>query len=137
MNIKYLPHTADIRMRIEAAELPLLFSHGLKGMAEILVENGCHKNIECTVRETISLDAADTTCLLIDFLSEALSLSYVHRAIFCQLDIIKLSDSYIHAEISGTDIHTYDEEIKAVTYHEAAVIQDDNGRWQTTIVFDI
>ena len=137
MNIKYLPHTADIRMRIEAADLPLLFSHGLKGMAEILVENGCHKNIAFTLRETISLDATDTTCLLIDFFPEALSLSYVHRAIFCHLDIIKLSDRYIHAEVSGTDIKSYDEEIKAVTYHEAAVVQDHTGRWQTTIVFDI
>ncbi len=137
MNIKYLPHTADIRMFIEAASLSLLLIQGLKGMAEILVEKGCYENMEFTVRETISLDATDTTCLLIDFLSEALSLSYVHRAIFCHLDIIELSDRNIHAELSGGDVHTYDEEIKAVTYHEAAVIQDEHGNWQTTIVFDI
>ena len=137
MTIKYLPHTADIRMSIEAVSLPSLFSLSLKGMAEILKDNGCEQHISSTLKETISLEATDTTCLLIDFLSEALSLSYIHKSIFCHANIVELSENHIQAVISGFEIDTYDEEIKAVTYHEAAVIKNEVGNWHTIIVFDI
>jgi SHS2 domain-containing protein len=41
MKIKYLPHTADIRMFIEEETLQKLFKAGVKGMANILKENIC------------------------------------------------------------------------------------------------
>lgn len=137
MTIKYLPHTADIRMSIEADSLATLFDLSLKGMAEILKEGGCDTDSLADFRETLYMEAPDTTCLLIDFLSEALSLSYVHKSIFCHLQIISLTDRSVRAEIIGHSIDSYDEEIKAVTYHEAAVNENEPGKWQTVIVFDI
>lgn len=137
MKIQYLPHTADIRMSIEASSLSELFGLSLKGMANIIKEDFCRDNSDHGLRLDIRVDAPDRTCLLIDFLSEVLSLSYVHKAVFCEADFIEISDYSLHAEIAGSQIETYDEEIKAVTYHEAAVEQSVSGNWQTIIVFDI
>jgi len=43
MSIKYLSHTADIRMLIEAENLQDLFALGVKGMNNILKEAFCDK----------------------------------------------------------------------------------------------
>ena len=40
-------------------------------------------------------------------------------------------------KLSGTRINNFDEEIKAVTYHEANVIKNKKGLWETCIIFDI
>lgn len=137
MKIQYLPHTADIRMSIEASNLPELFGLSLRGMANIIKEDFCEAKSHHHLRLELSVDAPDRTCLLIDFLSEVLSLCYVHKAVFCEVDFIELSENLLNAKIAGTQIETYDEEIKAVTYHEAAVEQNVLGNWQTIVVFDI
>lgn len=66
--------------------------------------------------DTLRLELAslDISSLLIDFLSTILTLSYENKAIFC-----------------------FDKDIKAVTYHEAEVKKNDQGKYETTIVFDI
>ncbi len=44
MSIKYLPHTADIRMEIEAKTLQGLFLFSVKGMGNILKNEFCKEN---------------------------------------------------------------------------------------------
>lgn len=138
MKFEFLPHTADIRMRIEAETLPQLFQAGLRGMSQILKEEHCLGDQKQDLRRVFAINATDVTCLLIDFLSEVLTLSYTEKSVFCELNFVDFSEKLISAEISGTAIPDgFDEEIKAVTYHEAAVTQNADGLWETIVVFDI
>ncbi len=137
MNIQFLPHTADIRMKIQAATLPRLFETGMKGMSRILNEDLCGGERRHAVKKIITVSAQDRTCLLVDFLSEVLSFSYTEKAIFCELVLLEFSEHLLSAEISGTQVPEFSEEIKAVTYHEADVEQNASGLWETIIVFDI
>lgn len=137
MSIKYLSHTADIRMLIEAKTLKELFALGVKGMNTILKEDFCHLQNKFDVKKVIETEASDTTNLLIDFLSEVLSNSYIENVIYCELHILHLTDSRIKAEALGTSIEGFDEEIKAVTYHEAHVHKNEKALWETYIIFDI
>ncbi len=138
MKFEYLPHTADVRMRIEAETLPLLFEAGLRGMSHILKEDYCINEQKRNLRRVFAISAADVTCLLIDFLSEVLTLSYTEKSVFCDLNFVDFSEKLISAEISGSVVPDgFDEEIKAVTYHEAAVTKNTEGLWETLVVFDI
>ena len=138
MKFEFLPHTADIRMRIEAETLPLLFQAGLRGMSHILKEDYCPNEQKRNLRRVFAINAADITCLLIDFLSEVLTLSYTEKSVFCDLNFVDFSEKLISAEISGSAVADgFDEEIKAVTYHEAAVTKNNEGLWETVVVFDI
>ncbi|MCK5443502.1 MAG: archease [Maribacter sp.] len=137
MKIQYLPHTADIRMKIEASTLQELFIAGIKGMNNILREGFCDQNNQLEQKARIEIQSSDYTCLLIDFLSEVLSLSYIEKAIFCKVHILKFSKYKILAEVLGNPIDHFEEEIKAVTYHEANVQKNDSNQWETCIIFDI
>ena len=137
MKIEYLPHTADIRMKLETATPEELFRAGLLGMSQILNENFCREQREFPVRVSVSLTAPDLTCLIVDFLSEVLSISYTERALFCKMEVVEISETKLTANIYGAHNSHLDEEIKAVTYHEAQVLQNRAKNWETVIVFDI
>lgn len=137
MKIKYLPHTADIRMTIEGETLQELFAAGVIGMGNILKEDFCefeHLFNKGNRIETISMDH---TSLLVDFLSDVLSLSSAEKAIYCKIQILKFSPKRIVADVFGMAIDKFDEEIKAVTYHEANVRKNIEDHWETCIIFDI
>ncbi len=124
-------------MLIEGNTIQELFCAGLKGMSHILNDHICDANDQFSIKTKIEVKSMDTTLLLIDFLSEVLSYSYANNCIYCELEIQELDEQYVMAEVSGIETTHYDEEIKAVTYHEAAVKQNDAGRWETLVIFDI
>ena len=137
MNITYLPHTADIRMLIEGETLQKLFKAGVKGMANILKENICDHTFIFNNKTRIKTCSLDTTNLLIDFLSDVLTHTYTNKTIYCKINIISLEKHKIVADVFGIETNDFDEEIKAVTYHEAEVKKNKNKLWETRIIFDI
>lgn len=137
MNITYLPHTADIRMKIESFDVEQLFIAGMIGMGNILKEGFCDKNNPIDCKSKIEIQAMDQTCLLIDFLSEILSHSYAEKSIYCKAEFSLFTSNRIKADIFGSHTNKLDEEIKAVTYHEAQVRKNRNHQWETLVVFDI
>ena len=137
MIIEYLPHTADIRMKIQGKNPEQLFLAGLLGMSQILKENLCREIQKFGKKVEIKLSAPDLTCLLVDFLSEVLSISYTEKAIFCRMENVVISENKLSAALYGTGISRLDEEIKAVTYHEAQIKKNSSNSLETLIVFDI
>lgn len=132
-----LPHTADIRLKVEAGTIAELFEGALAGMGNILSENFCTQSQQHDVVAHVDITAIDITALLIDFLSEVLTLSYVHKAVFCKIQDIVVGGNRINATVRGMRVGGFDEDIKAVTYHEAEVREHKDGRWETMIIFDI
>ena len=137
MKIKYLPHTADIRMSIEGETLQNLFKAGVKGMANLLKENTCELTHKFNSKTRIKTCSLDYTNLLIDFLSDVLTYTYTNKTIYCKINILSLEKYKIVADVFGVETNDFDEEIKAVTYHEAEVIKNKNNLWETCIIFDI
>ncbi|MDX1683750.1 MAG: archease [Saprospiraceae bacterium] len=135
--IDLLNHTADIRLKVVADSEEELFEGSMTGMSSILKEDLCLKNKDLTLEVYIELGSMNKTILLIDFLSEVLTESYINHAIFCKLSIYELTDSFLKAKVFGLPIDRFDEEIKAVTYHEAEIQVNDSGHWQTNLIFDI
>lgn len=129
-----LGHTADIRLKIEASTLEELFSVALEGMNAIIkkesVSDGGSKKM-------IEIKSVDATALLIDFLNEVLYQSHSSGELYIRVDFLEFSDTVLKAEIYGNKVKEFDEDIKAVTYHEAEIIKNEKGDYETIIVFDI
>lgn len=133
----YLEHTSDVEVVVYGNTLQELFVNSLKSMNNILKEGSCDDvdHYDCSMK--IETKSKDSTCLLIDFLSEVLSLSYVHKTIFCYAYFSEITENKIDAQLYGIWFDQFDEEIKGVTYHEADVRRNENNIWETHIIFDL
>jgi len=134
---KVLPHTADVRLWIESDSLEELFAAGLEGMAALIKESELERSKGEPIEENIKLDAPDVTSLLIDFLSAILTLSHQKNAVFTQVKFDKLTNSSLSGTAAGFETDGFDDDIKAVTYHEAEIQKNSSGNYETMIVFDI
>lgn len=134
---KLLSHTADVRLQVKASTLEELFSIALAGMNELIKKEACQDKNDFTIEKKITLSSVDTTALLIDFLSEVLSLSHKEGAVFCRVAFTELNNESLRAIIKGKQVDSFDEDVKAVTYHEAEVKKNKQGNWETVIVFDV
>lgn len=178
--IEYQPHAADLRMRLEADSLHELFQAALEGMNGLIDPQSRpdrqHRQdqpgqparqdgpggqpADYPLQEFLELRAPDATVLLIDFLSQVLTLGHIHRALFTHFDLAELAGQADLAElperagpgdaepgpdrqyllrgtVRGMPSETRQRDIKAVSYHEAEVAQGGDGLWRTTVVFDI
>jgi SHS2 domain-containing protein len=134
---RLLPHTADVRMCITADSLKDLFNVGITGMAEVIRPGFCQDPKGEELQCNLMIESIDKTTLLIDFLSEVLSLGHAKKALFCRVEWLSFGESKIVARIFGHRIDRIDEDIKAVTYHDADIFQKEDNSWECTIIFDI
>ncbi len=132
---KLIEHTADIRLYVEATTYEELFSEALRGMSSIVCSHQGSAKVDQTCQLRIS--SSDTTTLLIDFLSEALTYIHTDKILFCSVRFVNFTETSLQAYLEGFKIDHFDEDIKAVTYHEAEVKKNNRGNYETIIVFDV
>jgi len=141
-----LEHTADLRLKVFGSSPKKLFENALYAMGYIqkkdVVKQSTVGKFLGKIRgrqisEDLVVESMDYNTLLIDFLSETLSLSDAQNAVFFKVKFNKFSDTKIEAKIYGVRVDDFDEDIKAVTYHEVDVKKTDSGKWETLLVFDI
>jgi SHS2 domain-containing protein len=132
-----LPHIADIRLKVSADTLNGLFKAALDGMNFIMKNKFTEVNTSCEFRSKIEIISLDVSMLLIDFLSEVLTLSHKNKACYKINGFEILDNSKITAVIEGSRVDGFDEDIKAVTYTEAEIVKNNLKQYETIIVFDI
>lgn len=122
-------------MEVQGNSLEHLFREALRGMMSILKKEV--PKIGTRITRSVKIESGDETALLVDFLNEALSLSHINGEIYTDLIFKNFSKTSLEAELIGAAAQVFDEDIKAVTYHEADVKQDSKGKWVTNLIFDI
>ncbi len=135
-----LPHTADVRLKVFGKTKKELFKNALLGMAEILKKSASKSDFETRspTSNLIKVHSPDINSLLVDFLSEVLYQSQINHVLYGEAKFSKFSDNELEAEISGFEIDEFDEDIKAVTYHELDVKKSPgNDFFETIVIFDI
>lgn len=133
----FLEHTADIRIRLDANTIGGLFQAGVLSLAEILKPGFCTKQKEFPVRAELKVESLDSTALLVDFLSDILTLCHTNQVIYCKVEVQHLSETDILAKLFGSPVDRFEDDIKAVTYHEAEVRKNKSGGWSSMIIVDI
>lgn len=128
-------HTADLEIRVWGKDLASLFIAAAEGMLHLSgVED--YEDGFSSVKESISLDAMDIEGLLILFLEELLYRLTEDYMLFA-VDKISINTEFsLNAKLRGTQIKSYQRDIKAVTYHRLNIQETDQG-YEVNIVFDI
>ncbi|HEY6138720.1 MAG TPA: archease [Thermoanaerobaculia bacterium] len=126
-----LQHTADVRLHVTASTLEELFADALRGLMEVM--HGTTGGAEET--EQVEVESVDVTALLVDFLNEALVRAHVRRRSFTGASFASLTETRAAATLTSVPAE-FEEDVKAVTYHEAEVRRGEDG-WTTMLVLDI
>ena len=129
-----LEHKADLKIRAFGKTKEELFLNMLKAMSE--VQKPEIKKEESIIKE-IKVKSLDLPALLVDFLSEALYLGQTDKETYIDVKFKKFSDNELEGKILGYGVESFGEDIKAVTYHELDIHQQDSGRWEAIVLFDI
>lgn len=138
MPYEVIEHTADIKIRVWGDSLENLFSEAMLAMTGIMsIIPSLTIVQEGIMQRNVEVEAPDKTALLVDFLSEVLALSQTHKEVYIGVEFGRFSDAELMATLRGVKVNEFDEDIKAVTYHEADVKQNERGEWETPLVFDI
>ena len=128
-------HIADIRIRLKAGSLEHLFSEGMKSLYDVLQPR--RKKEKSKVVRSVNLIGSDITILLIDFLNEVLSYSLINKCVYNKISVFKNSGDSLLVKIQGYKVTTFLKDVKAVTFHEAEVMESGDGDFETTIILDI
>lgn len=134
MPYKVLDHPADYEILVTGRDLTELFSSAMAGMTAFLKKELPTSNLQF---KTMNINSNNVTYLLVDFLSEALRLAQTNKEVYSKVVFKQLTETSLQAELFGSKIDRFDDDIKAVTYHGADVRQKDGGAWETKVLFDI
>lgn len=130
-------HTADVRLYVTGKDQKELFLSGLQALFSVIKPDICQQNTEYPVKQPIAIRSVDQTALLIDFLSEALTLSHEMGVVFCHGQFTTLTETSLKGFIYGKAVDSFDEDVKAVTYHEANIHRTKSGEYAVWIILDI
>ena len=129
-----VPHTADVRLRVTAPTLEQLFIEAVRGMYAVMGAHPGDQRVEHAI--VIVDDSADTTSLLVDFLNEVLRRAHIAKEMYTRVVLSSLDETTAEVLLFGVAPASFEEDVKAVTYHEADVRRE-GEEWTTMLVFDI
>ncbi len=127
-------HTADWALRVVGPDMPALFIQAALGMGYLMA--GELDELPLSETRQLSLEAYDAESLLVDWLSELAYWAETARLVFREFDMITLTPTHLEAIVKGGPAHELHKEIKAVTYHDLAIVETAVGL-EVTIVFDV
>ncbi len=127
-------HTADWALRVWGDDLGDLFQQAALGMGFLMV--GDLTAVTPKTTRNLNLQAFDREDLLVEWLSELLYWAESEYLVFRQFDMHTISDTTLNATVTGGKVTQIDKDIKAVTYHNLAIVETAVGL-ETTIVFDV
>jgi protein archease len=130
-------HTADVGLRIRAADLNTLFADA--GRALFSVMAGDLEAVRPTEEVQITLAADDLDALLREWLGELLYTFHVRKLVFSDFTV-SVSQHGLRGTARGEPMdaarHQLDVEIKAVTWHGLKVERTGDG-WLAEVIVDI
>lgn len=132
-----LDHTADLGIEVRGHSLEDLFVEAARALFDLLGTLGA---TEITTEQDIRIEADDREDLLRAWLSELLFLGTTRGVIFSRFRILSLNSHKLEALAMGEPFdparHSFEREIKAVTFHGLEVVNDRRG-WKASVIFDV
>jgi SHS2 domain-containing protein len=130
-------HTADLGLRIRAADLDALFAEAGQALFETIVED--LQSVRHEKRVDITLAADDRDYLLFDWLKELLFHFDTEHLLLGRFAVyvtdIGLTGS-AWGELLDRARHNLEHEVKAITYHGLRV-EETPGGWLAEVIVDI
>lgn len=133
-----IEHTADVGFELTAPDLKSAFETAAAAMFDLIcdldtVGDGICRRVRVGARD------ADLENMMVRWLTELLYLLEAEGLLLSYFDVRKLESDVIEAGVAGEpvdyDRHDLKVELKAATYHDLAVEQQD-GVWLVRVIFD-
>jgi len=126
---RFLSHTADAAVVLEAPDEAGLRAAGVAALRELLVGDS---PVAVALERPIRASGNDTAERLINYLREVLYLYDAERFVPAEAGA-----EGVRGEPFQADRHRATREVKAVTYHGAEVRRGADGGLRATVVFDL
>jgi SHS2 domain-containing protein len=130
-------HTADLGLRITAADLNTLFEEAARALFSIIVELlDSVQPVRCI---DIVLQADDLEYLFFDWLNRLLFLFDAEHLLLSRFTV-KVDEQGLKGQAWGEPLdrarHELEHEVKAITHHQLKVEKTDTG-WLAEVIVDI
>src|SRR4051794_17194470 len=135
--IEFFEHTADLGLRVRAADLDDLFAEAARALFSAVVED--LGTVVASQRLELRIAGADKEFLLFDWLKTLLYHFDAEHLLFSRFEV-RLADGGLTGKAWGEPLdrarHELSHEVKAITYHGLRVGQTADG-WEAEVIVDI
>lgn len=129
-------HTADLGLRVRAADLETLFAEAGKGLFSLIVDL---ETVRPQQERTFRIEGQELDYLFFDWLNELLFSFEKDRILLAEFSVTRDAEG-VSATARGEPLdparHELDHEVKAITYHGLKVVEDSGG-WLAEVIVDI
>ena len=137
MTYRVFDHTADFGIEVTADTAHELFEEAARALFDLVARGPCHGN---GLARVVTVTGADHADLLVNWLRELLGLWNSEQLLVCAATVDHVDSRKIRATVTvdrfDPDRHGIENEIKAVTYHQARVAEGPGG-WLARFVVDV
>jgi SHS2 domain-containing protein len=138
MDYRIFDHTADLGVEIAGSSLEELYAGAALALFDLLTDLSA---VRAGVAREIVVSGEDPADLLVNFLREILYVWNGDGFLMKSCLIREVKPQRLSALLRGETFdpfrHRILQEIKAVTYHKASVLQTPEGGWTARVVFDV
>jgi SHS2 domain-containing protein len=138
-NHTFFDHTADIGVEVTGRTRKELFVNAAAALFDVLIESKTGE-VSKKQQKKITVEGADVSDLLINFLRELLYLFNGEKFLTDSCEIMNFTDKKLQACLTGESFnskkHLIKMEIKAVTYSGLKVEKVKTG-WKARVIFDV
>ena len=130
-------HTADLGLRATAPDLDTLFAEMATCLCAAILEDPT--TVRATTAVTVEIAGTDREFLLFDWLKELLYRFDAEHQVFGRFEVRVRPDGLsatAWGEALDPERHLLNHEVKAITYHELAVVPVGEG-WRAEVIVDI
>lgn len=128
---RWVEHTAELELEIEASSLEGVFEDGLGALAELL---GDDLSGPRTTRD-VAVPGRERAVLLADWLEELVFLAETEEFVPERLAALEVTEDGLSTVVEGRR-GAPPPLVKGVTYHDLE-LRRDNGSWRARIVLDV
>jgi SHS2 domain-containing protein len=129
-------HTADLGLRVRAAELETLFAEAGQGLFSMIVDLA---EVRPEREIQLKVEGEELDLLLFDWLNELLYRFDSEHLLLAEFDV-HIGPAGVVATARGEPIdpsrHQLEHEVKAITYHGLRIEQQPDG-WLAEVIVDI
>ena len=127
-------HTADWALRVRGRDLRELLVNAARGMTHLMFSDP--DAIATGVQRRFELDALDAESLLVEWLSELAYWAESEMLVFREFNLREVAPDRLEGWVNGGYASGLQKHIKAVTYHELEIVENEDGL-EATVVFDV
>ncbi len=137
MGYRVFDHTADLGVEVTAATLEEIYAGAAIALFDLLTDLA---TVRAETSREIVIEGEDAADLLVNFLRELLDAFNGDGFLMKSCLVREVDSRQLKALIRGERFdpahHRIEQEIKAVTYHQASVERTEDG-WKARVVFDV